>query len=125
MAEHTHTLTARVKDLLERSQQTDLPGHEDFYHFQSILKERQEALQLLEQLLAKDEVKTKQFISLKSRVFKTVGAAIEAKIGSEWIGSYQDLSSEKKQLIAKFLVELRLLISWAAAQVKHIEEVNQ
>jgi len=122
MAEHIHTLTARVKDLLERSQQTDMPGHEDFYHFQSILKERQEALQLLEQLLAKDEVKTKQFISLKSRVFKIVGTAIEAKIGSEWIGSYQDLPSERKQLLAKFLVELRTLISWAAAQAKFVEE---
>ena len=99
-----------------------MPGHEDFYHFQSILKERQEALQLLEQLLAKDEVKTKQFISLKSRVFKIVGTAIEAKIGSEWIGSYQDLPSERKQLLAKFLVELRTLISWAAAQAKFVEE---
>jgi hypothetical protein len=125
MTEQQYTLTARAMDLIARSQQTDMPGHEDFFHFQSVLQERQEALQILELMLAKDEVKTKQFVSLKSRVFKTVGAAIAAKIGSEWVGNSPELSPERRLAVAKFLSELRLLITWAAAQVKQVEEVRE
>ena len=122
MSEHYLCLSSQVKDLLSRAQQTDTPSHEDFYHYQKILKERQEALQLLEQVLAKDEVQTKLFVTLKSRVYKTVGAAIVAKIGSDWVGNYKNLSPERQEAVRVFLTELRLLISWAAAQAKEVEK---
>jgi len=121
MTEQQLSLITRAKDLLSRIQRTDMPGHDDFYHYQNILKERQEAAELLEQLVLKDETKTRQFVSLKARFYKIVGAAIAAKVGSEWVGNYPNLSFEQRQAVREFITELRSAISWAAAQAKRVE----
>ena len=122
MTEQQLSLTTRAKDLIARSRRTDTPGHEDFYQYQTLLKERQEAIQLVEQLIVKDEEKTKEFVSLKSRFYRIVGAAIAAKIGSEWVGIYPNLKPEQKQAVREFITELRSAISWAAGQTRKVEE---
>lgn len=106
---------SRLRDLLSRAERTDTPSqHGDFYHFQAVLKERAEALQLLREFAAKDEAKTKLFISLKSRAYATASAAVEARIGNDWTERFKE--HERKEAIGQLVRELRLLIGWAAAQ---------
>ena len=104
-----------MRDLLSRAERTDTPGqHGEFYHYQDILKQRTEALQLLREVAAIREVETKLWVSLKSRSFAVCSAAVEAKVGNDWLQRFPE--PERREAIGRFMRELRLLIGWAAAQ---------
>lgn len=111
-----HTSTAsRLRDLLSRAERTDTPGQQgEFYHYQDILKQRTEALQLLREMLAKDEATMKLFVTLKSRAYEIASAAVDARIGNDWTERFKD--HDRREAIGRLVRELRLLIGWAAAQ---------
>jgi hypothetical protein len=114
VSKQTHSLASRLQDLLSRAEVTDTPNHKDFYHYEAILQERTEALQLLRELAAKDAIKTHFCIALKSRAYKTASAAVKAKIGHDWIERFKD--HERREAIGELVRELRGLIGWAAMQ---------